>query len=269
MSPTPDAVVLNWRADLSRERAFLSISSLLFLISAGISIYCSRSMAGSMAMPGGWTMSTAWMRMPRQTWFTAALNFAGMWVVMMIAMMLPSLAVTLLQYRRSIRGGGTTHLNCVTLIATGGYFFVWAVFGILVYPLGVSLSTAEMTWPNFTRVVPQATGFVLLLAGVLQLTRWKACRLGRCRTGTVCHAESSENMSTWHHGIQLGRDCVLCCAGFMAVLLVEDPMSIVTMGLVTAMITVERLAQQPERIARLFGVVIIAISLPMILGSTY
>jgi len=46
---------------------------------------------GEMPMPGGWTMSMAWMRMPGQTWPGAAASFLGMWIVMMVAMMLPSL----------------------------------------------------------------------------------------------------------------------------------------------------------------------------------
>ena len=43
-------------------------------------------------MPGGWTMAMAmaWTRMPGQTWPGAAASFLGMWVVMMVAMMLPS-----------------------------------------------------------------------------------------------------------------------------------------------------------------------------------
>ncbi len=42
-------------------------------------------------MPGGWTMSMTWMRMPGQTWAGAATTFLGIWVVMMVAMMMPSL----------------------------------------------------------------------------------------------------------------------------------------------------------------------------------
>ena len=55
-----------------------------------------------MPMPGGWTMSMAWMRMPGQTWPGAASSFLGMWVVMMVAMMLPSLVPMLLRYRRAV-----------------------------------------------------------------------------------------------------------------------------------------------------------------------
>jgi predicted metal-binding membrane protein len=43
-----------------------------------------------MPMPDGWTMSMAWMRMSGLTWASTAASFLGMWVVMMVAMMLPS-----------------------------------------------------------------------------------------------------------------------------------------------------------------------------------
>ena len=53
-------------------------------------------------MPGGWTMSMAWMRMPGQTWLGAAASFLGMWVGMMVAMMLPSLVPVLWRYREPV-----------------------------------------------------------------------------------------------------------------------------------------------------------------------
>jgi len=43
-----------------------------------------------MEMPGGWTMSMMWMRMPGQTWFASALSFQFMWLAMMVTMMMPS-----------------------------------------------------------------------------------------------------------------------------------------------------------------------------------
>ncbi len=69
--------------------AFFGVSALLFAASAAVTIvWClSMSAMGEMAMPGGWTMSMAWMRMPEQTWPGAAASFLGMWVVMMAAMM--------------------------------------------------------------------------------------------------------------------------------------------------------------------------------------
>ncbi|HSR96291.1 MAG TPA: hypothetical protein VLM79_04430, partial [Kofleriaceae bacterium] len=52
------------------QRAFFGVSALLFAASAAVTIkWCaSMSAMGGMPMPGGWTMSMAWMRMPGQTW---------------------------------------------------------------------------------------------------------------------------------------------------------------------------------------------------------
>jgi predicted metal-binding membrane protein len=75
------------------QRAFFGVSALLFAASAAVTIVWCTSMSemGEMPMPGGWTMSMAWMRMSGQTWPVAAASFFGMWSVMMVAMMLPSL----------------------------------------------------------------------------------------------------------------------------------------------------------------------------------
>src|SRR6266516_53679 len=91
-------------SERASQQAFLGVSALLFAASAaGTIAWCaSMSATGEMSMPGGWTMSMAWMRMPGQTWPGAAASFLGMWVVMMVAMMLPSLVPMLLRYRQAV-----------------------------------------------------------------------------------------------------------------------------------------------------------------------
>jgi predicted metal-binding membrane protein len=85
----------------SAERTFLTVSALLFAVSVVVTIIWSTSMSSmaGMPMPGGWSMSMAWMRMPGQTWAVTTASFLGMWVVMMVAMMLPSLVPMLWRYR--------------------------------------------------------------------------------------------------------------------------------------------------------------------------
>jgi len=258
------AAALDWRASLKRERTFLGISALLFLVSGWLTIDKCRSMAGGMPMLGGWTMSMAWMRMAGQTWLAAATSFMGMWTVMMVAMMLPSLVPVLLCYRRAIRGQPDSTLGRLTTIAAAGYFFVWAIAGMVAYPIGVSLSAAEMRSLALQRFVPLATGILLLLAGSIQLTPWKARRLMRCRHAPVCAPASRTTPAAWKHGLCLGMDCSLCCVGLMIVLIVTGVMSLPNMAVVTAAITAERLACHPERIARVIGVVIIVSSLLVI-----
>ena len=89
------------------DRAFAGVSALLFAVSAAVTIVWCASMAAmrGMAMPGGWTMSMAWMRLPGKTWLESAASFSGMWIAMMAAMMVPSLAPVLRRYRRSVLTG--------------------------------------------------------------------------------------------------------------------------------------------------------------------
>src|SRR6516225_7497222 len=86
----------------------LWLSALLFAASAALTMFWCASMSAvdEMPMPGGWTMSMAWMRMPGQTWPLAAASFLAMWVVIMVAMMLPSLVPMLWRYREAVAGTG-------------------------------------------------------------------------------------------------------------------------------------------------------------------
>ena len=129
---------------MSSERMFIGVSALLFAASATITIvWCASMLAmGGMPMPGGWTMSMAWMRMSGQTWFGVAATFLGMWVVMMVAMMMPSLVPMLQRYRHATGATNDTRLGLLTLLVGTGYFLVWTVFGIVAFPLGVALAAS-------------------------------------------------------------------------------------------------------------------------------
>src|SRR5262249_60069203 len=91
------------RHDPAGERTFRAAATLLFAVSALATVWWCGSMSGGMPMPGGWTMSMAWMRMPGQTWPAAAASFMAMWILMMVAMMLPSLVPMLSRYRRAVQ----------------------------------------------------------------------------------------------------------------------------------------------------------------------
>jgi len=244
----------------TRERAFLATGALLFLASAGATVYWCGSMSSGMPMPGGWSMSMAWMRMPGQSWLGAAASFMGMWMVMMVAMMLPSLVSMLSGYRGSFRGLDAARRGRLTAVAGAGYFFVWTLVGAAVYPFGVVLGSAAMRWPALARALPFACSIVFLLAGCFQLTAWKARLLERCRSAPGCGpSRSLDARRAWRHGLGLGLHCSLCCCGFMMVLLVSGVMDLGVMALVAAAITVERFAPKPARVARAMGMVVVAL----------
>lgn len=164
-------------ASLSSERGFLLSSALLFIASAGVTVYLAGSLAVGWPMTVGHGTTMPETAMPAaQTGLGAAASFMGMWVVMMAAMMLPSLAPTLLRYRSGLRAAGQVRLAAPTALAGAGYFATWAVFGVVAYPLSLGLAAANMPWMGLAALVPIASGVALLFAGVYQVSSWKVRR---------------------------------------------------------------------------------------------
>src|SRR5687768_6641071 len=135
------------------ERAFLGVSALLFAASAAVTIVWGTSMSamGEMDMPGGWTMSMMWMRMPGQSWLEAWAEFVVMWTAMMVAMMMPALVPTLWRFRDANGSSAMRRPERLTALVAAGYFFVWAVPGALIFPAGVALANAAMAHETLAR----------------------------------------------------------------------------------------------------------------------
>ena len=252
------------------QRVFFGVSALLFAASAAVTIVWCASMSamGEMPMPGGWTMSMAWTRMCGQTWPNAAASFIGMWVAMMVAMMLPSVAPMLWRYRQAL---GRTGPGWMTALVGMGYFSVWAVSGMAAFAMGSALAALEMRVPALARTVPIASGVVVVIAGALQFTAWKAHHLSCCRDtpgrGCMLQALQANAGTAWRHGLRLGLHCSICCAGLTAVLLAIGVMDLRVMAAVTAAITVERLAPEGERVARTIGAVVVVAGLVMLVRA--
>jgi predicted metal-binding membrane protein len=262
----PSTFSSNYSARAS-EQAFFGVSALLFALSVSVTLVWCASMSAmdQMPMPGGWMMSMTWMRMPEQTWLGVAASFLGMWVVMMVAMMLPSLVPMLRRYRHAVGRNGETCLGLLTAIVGIGYFLVWTIFGMALFPLGVALAAVESQLPAVARAVPIAVGVVVLIAGALQFTAWKARKLACCREapgrGRTLPADAG---TAWRHGVRLGVQCGYCCAGLTAIFLVIGVMDRCAMAVVAAAITVERLAPAGERVARAIGAVFVGAGLLLI-----
>jgi len=257
-----------------RRHAFLGVSALLFAASTAATVAWCLSMSGmgEIAMPGGWLLSMAWMPMCGQTWYSAAASFVGMWAVMMVAMMLPSLAPMLWRYRLALGARGEARPGWLIALAGAGYFFVWTVLGGTVFAGGAALAQAAMQVPAVARAVPLSLAMVVLLAGAFQLTACKAHHLACCRPspGGDLTSTGGDLTSTgrdivfpadagkaWRYGVWLGLQCSRACAGLTAILLVIGVMDLRAMAVVTAAITAERLAPAGERVAWAVGAVAI------------
>jgi predicted metal-binding membrane protein len=247
-----------------RRHAFLGVSALLFGISTAVTVAWCRSMSdmGEIPMPGGWTLSMAWLPMCGQTWAGAAASFVGMWAVMMVAMMLPSLVPMLWRYRQALCTRGIGGPGGLIASAGAGYFFVWTLLGGLFFALNAALAQAAVRMPALARAVPVSFGIVVLLAGAFQFTTWKAHHLACCRQAAAPGpALPSEVGAAWRHGMRLGLHCSRSCAGLTAILLVMGVMDLRVMGVVAAAITAERLVAAGERVARAVGAVAVGAGL--------
>lgn len=224
---------------------------LVFAISAAVTVCWCGSMAGmpGMEMPGGWTMSMAWMRMPGQGWLSSAATFIGMWALMMIEMMMPVFLPEAVRFRRASEAAGRDR---AAMCFAAGYFGVWIAVGIAIFPLGVAFAELAMRSDAVSRATPLLGAVVVMLAGVSQFTGWKLRQLARCRHEGAC-CRTARAPGAFRAGARLGQRCVACCAGLTAVLLVIGVMDLLAMGLLTAAICGERLLKAGAGAARLTG----------------
>jgi predicted metal-binding membrane protein len=220
----------------------------------------SGTMAGAMPMPGGWTMGMVWMPMANQSRLGAGAMFATMWLIMMIAMMLPSSFPMLLLYRAVVRFRSEPHPDALVWIMAAGYFVVWTLFGVTAYVAGSAIAGAAMRSPSVSRAIPLAAGLALVIAGGYQLTPWKAACLSHCRdplslVGTHVDRE-------WRGAVALdmhhGQFCTGCCWALMLMQLVIGVMNLGAMAAIAIVIALEKLLARGPLVARVVGIASLA-----------
>lgn len=235
----------------------LAVATLIFAASVAATIACAASMSamGSMPMPGGWTLSMAWMRMGGPSWLGTAASFLAMWAPMMVAMMLPALLPPLWRYRPAAGQVGEARLVGLTALTSAGYFAVWIGLGVPLFAAGAALAALALHSPLLARAVPALIAATILLAGAFQFSAWKAHQLACCRTMSPGDGVLSVDfLAAWRQGLRHGAHCSLCCAGFTATLLALGVMDWRVMIAVTAATAFERVAAAGVRAARVVGV---------------
>jgi predicted metal-binding membrane protein len=172
--------------------------------------------------------------------------FVGVWVVMMAAMMFPSIAPMVVMYAR-IQGGrrekGKEEEAGATALFVAGYLVTWALTGLAFYALfetGRSLSIDALSWD---RAGPYVAGGVIAAAAIYQLTPLKDACLRRCRSPFtfLIGAWKPGRLGALRMGIEHGGWCVGCCWALMAALFALGVMSIGWMAFIAALIAIEKL----------------------------
>jgi predicted metal-binding membrane protein len=168
------------------------------------------------------------------------------WVVMMSAMMFPSIAPMVLMYARMEAGRreqGKSAPAGATAVFVGGYLIAWAAAGLLgyaIFDLSRSLSIEAFSWD---RGGPYLAGGVLIAAAAYQLTPLKGVCLRKCRNPLMflLSAWRPGRLGAMRMGLEHGAWCVGCCWALMAALFALGVMSIGWMAFVAALIAIEKL----------------------------
>jgi len=191
--------------------------------------------------------------------------FIGAWVLMMAAMMLPSVSPMALTFarvtgERSKKGQAAFVPTWIFIL---GYFAAWTAFGLAAYAIDHfirSLDFAQLAWD---RKGPMLTGAAIAAAGVYQLTPFKRVCLMHCRSPMDFFLESWREgpggalRMGMHHGLY----CVGCCWGLMLVLLALGAMSLFWMAVIAMLIFAEKVLRVGARLAPVIGVALIALGL--------
>ena len=248
-----EAAELQARPEESRlRRARLALLAVLLGLAVLAWVATAERMGGMDAMPG----------MP-----LGALGFyVSVWVVMMAAMMFPSVAPTVLIYDR-LRAGHRERGKGAASDATGlfvsGYLLVWSAAGLAAYGLIELGRRAEPGFLAWDEAGAYVAGAVIVAAAAYQLTPLKRACLVKCRSPLMFLAER------WRHGragaLELGARhgawCLGCCWALMAALFAVGVMSLGWMAFVAALIAAEKLLPRPAIARRAVALLLVVLGL--------
>jgi predicted metal-binding membrane protein len=211
----------------------------------------------------GWWWTIGEMRgMDAGPWTAlgSASFFLGVWVVMMGAMMLPSVAPTVALY-----GQMAGKRTLAPLLFAAGYLVTWAAGGVVAFGLAYGGSRSAggvLDWDRAGRWVGGAT---LVVAAVYELTPLKEACLGKCRSplGFILGSWRSGNVGALRMGATHGAWCVGCCWALMASLFALGIMSVAWMAFVAGLIAAEKLV--PWRRAATWGTAAILLALGVLM----
>ena len=205
-------------------RARLALVAFLFVLAALAWWWTADRMRGMDNGPGADLGTLGW--------------FVGLWIVMMAAMMFPSVSPTVALYARLTR----SRSPAAPLVFTAGYLLTWTAAGLLafgVWDLGGRLLGGELSWNWAGRSV---AGGILVAAALYELTPLKDVCLGKCRSplGFLIGSWRGGLSGALQMGTKHGAWCVGCCWALMAALFALGVMSLGWMAFVAALIAAEK-----------------------------
>jgi len=216
-------------------------------------VIASRDMYGEMSGAAAWMMVDTW----DLRYFT--LIFA-MWAAMMLGMMLPSAAPTLLLYGMSIRGSAAQDTVRRVYAFAAGYLLVWSAFSLGATTLQWALSRAALLTPMMESASTRLGAALLIVAGAYQWTPLKQSCLSQCRAPVSFITQNWKPgvSGALRMGVEHGLDCLGCCWVLMLLLFVGGVMNLTWIAAITIFVLIEKLAPLGAQSGRLSGLLLVA-----------
>jgi predicted metal-binding membrane protein len=188
------------------------------------------------------------------------LPFLGLWVVMMAAMMLPSVAPVAVLWTRLISGASAGIGRGVRMsLFLSGYLVVWAAFGAVAFAALTGTARLLTASPAAAKWLGVA---IFISAGVYQLTPWKDWCLRRCRSpiGALIYYVGFRGPSRdVRVGLHHGATCAGCCWGLMIVLIAVGVMNVAVMAALGVVIFAEKLWRHGKPFGEAVGAVLVSV----------
>jgi len=250
---------VNAHPELSRHRLRRSLTfATLFALAAIAWAFLVRGETAMTSMAGDGPLGALMrvMMQPSQS-LPYFLGAALMWVVMMIGMMTPAVVPMMVVLRRIDRG---PHSERATILFAGGYLVAWTLFAVLAALLQLWLHGRGLLAGHLLAVSAQSAGLLLLVAGIYQLTPWKAACLRHCRSpiGFFLQHWSPGAWGAVRMGLRHGLYCIGCCWMLMLLMFAGGAMSVLTMAVLCGFILAERLLPPGPWVSRIPGAAMIA-----------
>ena len=242
-------------ATLRRDRRVVTASLALVIALAWLYLWRDQREMSGMDMAG--------MSMP------LALGFA-MWTIMMIGMMLPSAAPTILFYGALVRKNSERgSVLPAVWVFTSGYLAVWTAFSLLAALLQASFEQAMLVTPMMVSASNGFSAAILIAAGMYQWLPIKQICLRKCRNPIEFFTMRwrAGALGALRMGLEHGLYCLGCCWALMLLLFVAGVMNLLWVALIAAFVFVEKLLPAEKFTSRFASVALILSGLALLAGA--
>jgi predicted metal-binding membrane protein len=187
------------------------------------------------------------------------LSLSAMWAVMMVGMMLPSVAPTLLHMLQIFRRRGDKLARASAIAFTVGHLLPWMLFSVLAATAQIFLHRAALLGTEMSSQSMAMTGSLLLAVGIYQCLPVKTACLKYCRPPMrfLTMERRDGALGALRMGVEHGVFCVACCMALMALLFVFGVMNLLWAAVITVLVFVEKITPPRARVEYLSGIPLI------------